>query len=171
MEDASYGCLFCLTGKENAVARAICAANAQVRATPVRQEKHKSEKGSKSKVEAILMPGYVFFETPAVMESLSWMPRTDVIRILAHDGEWKLLGEDERFAQWVFRYDGLLTFSKAYQEGNRVRVVSGPLKDMEGQITRVDRRGRGGQVEVRFDHRTLKIWLGFEWIEPAQRIG
>lgn len=169
MRNAAYGCLFCLTGKENAIARAISEANAEVRATAVRQEKHKSVDGKKSKVEAILMPGYVFFETPAKMESLSWMPMTDVIRILTYDGGWKLIGGDERFAKWVFQYDGLLTFSKAYQEGNRVQIVRGPLKDLEGQITRVDRRGRSGQVEVRFDQRTLRLWLGFEWIEPARK--
>lgn len=162
----AYGCLFCTTGKEMAVARTIMTVRPDVRATAARQEKHKSEQGRKSKVEAVILPSYVFFEAPEDMASLAWMPATDVIRVLTYEGDWRLAGEDEHFARWLFLYDGLLGFSTAYREGERIRIIGGPLKDMEGHITRIDRRGRSGQVEMRFNSKVVKIWLGFDLVNP-----
>lgn len=161
-----YGCLFCTTGKEMAVARMIENLCPEVRAIAARQEKHKSVQGVKSKVEAVILPSYVFFEAPAEMENVPWMPATDVIRVLSYEGDWRLAGEDERFTKWLFQYDGILRFSTAYREGERIRIVSGPLKDMEGQIKRIDKRGRSGQVALRFNGRTVLIWLGFDLVNP-----
>lgn len=163
MEDGgkAYGCLFCATGKERAVAERTRLADASVRAFAARQEKHKTTKGQKSKVDEIFLPGYVFFETDR--KTLDWLPRLDVIRVLTYgEGIWQLAGEDERFARWLFQYDGLLSFSKAYREGDQIRIASGPLKDMEGQITKVDKRGRSGQVALRFAQKTIRVWLGFD---------
>lgn len=161
-----YGCLFCTTGKEMAVAQMVQTVRPDVRAIAARMEKHKSVQGKKSKIEAILLPSYVFFEAPGDMRSISWMPTENVIRVLSQDGIWQLSGEDERFARWLFRYDGLLSFSKAYQEGDRIRIISGPLKDMEGHLRRVDKRGRSGQVALEFHHRTILAWLGFDLVKP-----
>ena len=77
----------------------------------------------------------------------------------------RLQGGDRQFARWLFQYDGLLDFSKACREGSRIRIISGPLKDMEGKILRVDKRGRSGQVTLEFNGRTIPIWLGFELID------
>lgn len=165
-ERKAYGCLFCTTGKEMTVARMMEAVCPEVRAIAARQEKHKSVHGQKLKVEAVILPSYVFFEAPEAMESIARLPSTDVIRLLSYEGDWRLAGEDERFAQWLFRYNGLLSFSKAYREGERIRVISGPLKDMEGQIRRVDKRGRSGQVELCFNQKKVLIWLGFDLVDP-----
>ena len=169
-EQKVYGCLFCVTGKEKSVARMVEAVCPEVRAIAARQEKHKSVQGHKSKVEAVILPSYVFFEAPADMASLSWMPSTDVIRLLSYEGEWRLAGEDERFARWLFQYDGLLRFSTAYREGEHVRIIAGPLKDMEGQIKRIDKRGHSGQVELQFNQKKILIWLGFDLVNPLPDI-
>jgi transcription antitermination factor NusG len=50
-------------------------------------------------------------------------------------------------------------------EGERVRIASGPLKDLEGYIVRIDKRNRSGQVMLMFNNRTVKVWLGYEMIE------
>ena len=161
-----YGCLFCTTGKEMAVARMMHAVYPEVRAVAARQEKHKSVNGQKMKVEAVILPSYVFFEAPEDLESIALLPSTDVIRVLSYEGDWRLAGEDERFAKWLFQYDGLLGFSKAYREGERIRIISGPLKDMEGQIKRVDKRGHSGQVELQFNQKKVLVWLGFDLVDP-----
>lgn len=165
-EEKVYGCIFCTTGKEMAVARMVHAVCPEVRAVAARQEKHKSVNGQKTRVEAVILPSYVFFEAPAYMESIALLPSTDVIRVLSYEGDWRLAGDDERFAKWLFRYDGLLGFSKAYREGERIRIISGPLKDMEGQIKRVDKRGHSGQVELQFNQKKILAWLGFEIVDP-----
>ena len=161
----SYGCLFCMTGKEQRVAEQIQAACPNVRAAAMRQLKYKTCRKVKTREEAVLLPGYVFFEAPSSMEPSVVFPTQNVIRVLSTDnGIWQLQGEDERFVKWVFQYDGMLGLSQAYKEGDRIRIVSGPLKDMEGKIRRVDKRGMSGQVILSFCGRDIPVWLGFEMI-------
>lgn len=162
----AYGCCFCLTGKEWFVAERIHQRLPDVRTLVARREKHMSAGGKKRKVEEIVFPGYVFFAASADTEPRSCFPREGVIRILTTEtGVWQLIGEDERFARWLFEYDGLLGFSQAYKEGERIRIVSGPLKDMEGKITRIDKRGHSGQVVLDFNGKSTPVWLGFDLIQ------
>lgn len=162
----AYGCLFCMTGKERAVAERIQQGFPEVSAITARQEKHKSVHGKKTKVEVIMLPGYVFFKAPADMKLTSRFSTEGVLRILTmDDGIWQLTGSDEQFVHWLFECDGLLGFSKAYKVGDQIRMLSGPLKDMEGQIVRVDKRGRSGQVVLQFNGRSVPVWLGFDLIE------
>ena len=162
---SSFGCLFCVTGKEEWVANRIEESCSAIRAIVAKQEKHKSQNGVKTRRQAILLPSYVFFEAPSQVNPLDCFPREHVIRLLTVDGSWRLTGEDERFVQWLFRYNGLLGFSKAFREGERIRIVSGPLKDLEGSVSRIDRRGRSGQVTLTFGGRKIAVWLGFELVD------
>lgn len=167
--DMAYGCCFCHTGREQLVADRIQGTFSDVIALTARQEKHKTVNGKKSKVQEIILPGYVFFFAPTDVEPAVSFPREYVFRILAmDDGVWQLTGADRRFAQWLFAYNGLLEFSRAYQEGKRIHIVSGPLKDMEGQIARIDRRGRSCQVVLTFNGRSVSAWLGFDLIQPEE---
>ena len=171
-EGMSYGCLFCITGKEQSVADQIQTVCPNVRATTMRQLKHRTCKKVKTKEEVILLPSYVFFEAPSSMEPSVEFPTQNIIRILFLDkGVWQLRGEDERFVKWLFRYDGLLGFSQAYKEGDQIRIVSGPLKDMEGKIRRVDKRGMSGQVVLYFYGKEIPVWLGFELIQKSNYCG
>lgn len=165
-QQRAYGCIFCLTGREQAVAERIQCACSEVRATAAMQEKYKSVNGKKSKVQTVMLPGYVFFEVPDDVSIIMRLPRKDVLRILmGNDQDWRLAGSDHKFAEWLFSYDGCISFSTAYREGDHIRIVSGPLKDMEGMISRIDKRGRSGQVIVKFNQRDVKLWLGFDLIE------
>lgn len=168
-QDTSYGCLFCITGKEQGVAEQIQTTCPNVHATTMRQLKYRTCKKIKTREEAILLPSYVFFEAPSSMEPSIEFPRQNVIRILAMDnGIWQLQGEDERFVKWLFQYNGLLGISKAYKEGDRIRIISGPLKDMEGKIKRVDKRGMSGQVVLSFYGKDIPVWLGFELVKTIR---
>ena len=170
-ERKAYGCVFCITGKEREVAERIQRVCPEIRATAVMQEKYKSVDGKKSRIQAVLLPGYVFFEAPDDAGAVIRFPKMDIIRVLrGNDIDWQLAGGDLEFARWVFGYQGVLGFSTAYREGARIRIVSGPLKDMEGMITRIDRRGRSGQVTVKFNGRDVKLWLGFDLIDPLPEL-
>lgn len=165
--DCAYGCIFCITGRERLVAESIGLCCPEVAAIVARQEKYQSVQGKKHKVESVLMPGYVFFRAPVLLNPAQF-PHSSIIRVLRlADGSWRLCGDDEKFARWLFSYNGLLSFSKAICEGTRVRIVSGPLKDMEGQIKSIDRRGRSGKVTLVFNHRETSVWLGFDLLETV----
>lgn len=166
MPKRAYGCVFCVTGKEQEVADRIQRVCPEVCATAVFQEKHKSVCGKKNKIKAVVLPGYVFFEAPDDTGIVIHFPKMDIIRVLkGNDHDWQLTGDDYEFARWLFSYQGCLGFSTAYREGDRIRILSGPLKDMEGMISRMDRRGRSGQVTVKFNERDVKLWLGFDLVD------
>ena len=166
---AEYGCLFCVTGREEMVAERIRLNCTGIHAVTMRKMKYRTSRGIKSSEESLLLPGYVFFRADANANPICDLPKIDVIRILTTGvGEWRLCGGDRRFAEWLFQYDGLLDFSKAYCEGERIRIIAGPLKDMEGKIVRIDKRGRSGQIIVDFHDRPIAIWLGFELVDTIR---
>lgn len=162
----SYACAFCMTGKEEMVARRIEFTFPRIRATPVRQIKRKRLEGQTVLASQVIFPGYIFLEAETVGESIAQLPKESFFSLLTKsDVGWKLTGEDERYAKWVFSIGGLIGMSKAYVEGERVLIDSGPLKDLEGQILRVDKRNQSAQVLLTFNNRAVKAWLGYELIE------
>ncbi len=164
--DKVYGCIFCTTGKEDLVARYIETANPNIRALPVRQQKRKKVDKHTSIVEEICFPGYVFIEADVGSSILLATNISCMIKLLSSKTkDWKLYGDDEAFARWIFARSGIISFSKGYKEGDRIKISSGPLKDLEGHIVRIDKRNKNGQVSLTFHDRVIKAWLGFELID------
>ena len=164
----AYGCVFCITGKEEIVVGNIEKNCPGVHATAVRQVKRRTENGRTSLITQIVFPGYIFLEAEPGNEYVFRIPKDGALRLLTSlDHTWQLYGSDERFARWVFSLNGLISLSKAYKEGDRVKVISGPLKDLEGYILRVDKRNQSGQVSLMFNNRTIKTWMGFELVERS----
>lgn len=164
--DWVYGCVFCKTGREKAVAERLMDECKAMRALPVTQVKRRTIKGKTGTVTGTLFPGYVFFEVPdKSLPNVSFA--VDGVLSVLKSGEngWRLHGEDEAFARWLFNHDGVIGLSKAYREGDRVHILEGPLKDFEGKIIRIDRRNKSGQVELVVSGRAVKIWLGFELVD------
>lgn len=162
----AYGCVFCVTGRETAVARSIENDFQGVRATAVLQVKRRSVNGVTSLMTQVVFPGYVFLEAEPDDESVPRIRREGMFRLLTtSERTWQLYGNDRRFAEWIFSQNGLIELSKAYREGDRIRIVSGPLKDLEGHILRVDRRNRSGQIALTLQNRLVKAWLGFEYVD------
>lgn len=167
-EEMAYGCVFCLTGKEQSVAEGIMQVCPEVKTVVAKVEKYKTVHGKKLRVMEIFLPGYLFFLAPKDLNPLSSFPRDGLIRILTEeDHEWRLSGENARFAHWLFQYDGCLSFSQAYKLDDWIHIASGPLKDMEGRITKIDKRGLSGQVKLEFGGKTLMTWLSFELVEKG----
>lgn len=162
-----YGCVFCRTGQEKVVAELLERKYEGLKATAVYQIKHKSVQSRKTTEQVVVFPGYVFFYTEAenaVFPDIGHM--SGVIRLLqGQEGQWTLSGQDFEFASWVFKQGGLIGLSKVYRENDKVKVLSGPLKDYEGNILKIDGRSRNALVEFRFDERIWKVWMAFEWLD------
>ena len=161
----AYGCVFCQTGKEACIAKHIESQYPGVRARAVCQVKRHTVRGNTSLEQSVLLNGYVLMEAPTDIGFGRSNVIEEAISLLTYtDGDWQLYGEDESYARWVFRHNGLIGLSKAYKVGDQIQIVDGPLKDLEGAITRIDRRNRSGQVTLTFGGKQLKVWLGFEII-------
>lgn len=166
----AYGCIFCTTGKELLVANAFEQKNEGVKAIAVRQMKRRSVCGTTVLQDEIILPGYLFFQICEPYPQFPKVPGEKVLSVLTYtDGDWKMYGDDAEFAQWLFKHGGRIGLSQAsYRPGERVKILSGPLKDYEGYITRIDRRNKNGQVSIPFGGRVVKVWLGFDIVEEQK---
>jgi hypothetical protein len=162
----AYGCISCPCGKETHVAASVMRCNSKMIATAVSQTKRRTRQGVTTMQNEIVLKGYVIFMIPKSASVFDLLPEHEGLKVLTYsDGDWRLYGDDERYAKWVFQYDGLIGMSRAYRLGDQIHIIDGPLKDMEGCITRIDKRNKSGQVTLVFGGRVVKIWLGFELIK------
>lgn len=115
-----------------------------------------------------LLPGYVFLFANERLY-VSDLQRVDgVIRVLSGmDGAHELYGDDERFARWLLENDGVIGISKAIREGERIRVVEGPMADYGGTIIKVNKQRRRALVAFQFDGVAWSSWVDFDWVEAT----
>lgn len=167
--DLELGCVFCKTGQEEAAARLLNTTARMHHAFVPKKVEHRSEKGIRTTTQKVLFPGYVFFQAEPDWHPTLLMYHADyILRILTKDGSWHLHGDDAHLVQWLMEHDGLLGMSKAYAEGTRVIIKSGPLKELEGIISKVDRHNRNGMVTLDLFGRKTTIWLPFELMESEE---
>ena len=134
----------------------------------LRQKKHRSVGGHKFVEVQSLFPGYVFLRISQGkgINPYECKKIDGVYRLLTQlNDDWQLYGSDEAFAAWVFENDGVIGMSQAISQGSKVKILSGPLKELEGQIVKIDRRGRNGQIEIDFNSRIWRVWLAFEYTD------
>ncbi len=80
-------------------------------------------------------------------------------------GERVLNGSDLKYAQWVLSQGGILGVSKALKVNERVKIIDGPLLELEGWIRAYSARGRSCRVEIDIVGKQISAWLPFEWVE------
>ena len=141
---------------------------------PVRHVKKKFHGEWKDKREKLL-PGYVFISSEDAEEMYFALKRIPMLT--------KLLGRDIGFftaltgqeAEWLealvsVGQDGTIIGEVPLSqievnENDEVRILSGPLRDMEGRVKRINLHKRFAEVEVEFMGRMIILHLGIEMIE------
>ena len=133
-----------------------------------------------------LLPGYVFITTENAEGLFLELKKVPVFtNILGRDG-WsfaEMAGCDVEWLEKIREYgmqdaaDGNKTGNEAapwyevglsrvrVEEGKQIRVVSGPLKGVEGMIKKIHLHKRMAEVEIPFMKRKTVIWLGIELLE------
>ncbi len=131
----------------------------------------KKFRGEWKEVHEKLLPGYVFITSKRIQELYKELKRVPAFT--------RLLGkEDEQFlplprheVEWLERITESTAQSMEVQlsqvsvaEDDTVTILSGPLKDMEGCIKKIDLHRRIAKVEVDFMNRKTVIHLGIEMV-------
>lgn len=162
----AFGCIFCRVGNEVQLACSLQKEHSEIRVLSAAKIRMRRQGKMLIEEQVSLFPGYLFFRAPEDFEISRLLYREDVFRIL-HDsyGDWHLKGEDEGFARSLFERNGVIGLSKAYYEGDRIRIAEGVLKQYEGRILRVNRRSHTAQVCVGVGGQEVTLWLGFELID------
>lgn len=169
-DDKEYGCIFCITGREFAVAQRLEKAIPGLKAISPVKLRYRRMDGVAHEERVILFPGYVFFEVQAGsdVEIRTIYIDQDVFKVLYVDDEkkdWRLVDPDKSVAKQFFDMNGVIGFSEAYfDEGDRIHIVKGFLKEHEGKIRRVNRRARTVQITLVIGNKNATVWLGYEEI-------
>ena len=122
-----------------------------------------------------LLPGYVFIDSEEVHGLYLELKRIPMMT--------KLLGWEREFitalTEWETAWleklvsigrdgstNGEVSLSQVeVDENDEVKILSGPLQDMEGMIKKINLHKRIAEVEVEFMGRKTIIYLGIEMIE------
>ena len=159
--------LHVLTGEELHVQKRLARTAPHIR-TLIPQRKLMERHGGKMKeVSRLLFPGYVFV--------YAFLDNESYYKIVAPDGVIEILGrptpapvpvvEMAHVLKWCEDSE-LIGLSKV-TDGDRIKVVSGPLKNLEGQIVRVDRRKGRARVRLTLFGEPKEIDFGIEVLEQA----
>lgn len=162
-------CLFCTTGKEELVARAIEESGHGRALFPQRMKKF-LKKGAWEERLTALLPGYVFVYSDEEQTRFVDFPGAQyIIRILTYgDGNDALIGRDREFADWLWRLEGRVGVMQALQVGERIEIIDGVFKQLRGTITRMDRRRKTVRVDLDTQGAINHIWLSYEIIDRVQ---
>ena len=161
-------CLFCTTGKEEVVVRAIEESGHGQALFPQRMKKI-LKNGAWIERPTALLPGYVFVYSDEETVNFSGFPGAQhVIRMLTYgDGSNALIGRDREFAYWLWRLHGRVGVMQALQVGDRIEIVDGVFRQLHGTIARMDRRRKTVRVELDTQGAIRYIWLSYEVVDRA----
>jgi transcriptional antiterminator NusG len=118
-----------------------------------------------------IFPSYVFLQSAAVDPDLyaglkrtpgfvRFLPSNETIGPLEH--------KDQALLSHFLSFGEVVEKSAAYfDENRRIRVISGPLKNLEGMIVRVDRRKGRARVRLELYEDSFEVDFGFEALDSA----
>ena len=121
-------------------------------------------------MQDVLLKGYVFLLVPKGYDIASLQAGETAFRVLERArGGGLLMGDDRRYAEWILAQGGILDVSKAVRINDKVKIISGPLLDLQGSIAECSKRNRNCRVQFDMLGRRLDVWLPFEWVEPVNK--
>ena len=159
-------CLHCLTGHEHQVAEHVTRLGYES-LVPLSNRVIVSD-GRRKTQQRKLFPGYVFFRSGSLTaDEIRFVTNSEyVIRLLRYDtGNYALTAQDAQLISWLWQHEGVFEVSQAYKEGNRVRIRSGPLKDLEAKIVKVNLKRSSVAIQLGDSSLLGKIWCSMEMIE------
>lgn len=127
-------------------------------------------KGGKNKmVISPIFPGYIFLETENLERPLYWAIRTTTgfYRFLPLSQKPKPLeGRDLATLRHFLSFGEVAKQSRVvFDENDRIRVIDGPMKNLEGRIVKVDKRKKRAKIQLDMYEESFHIDLAFEFMD------
>lgn len=162
---------FTLSGKEEELANELNNKYDDIYCLVLKRMMHRSLHGVKYDEEDILIKGYVFVYTCIDKDISKIKSDNHLYKILnVKSNKGKLYGSDYDYSKWVLQQNGFIGISSAVKLNEKVKIVSGPLKDLEGYIVEYSKRNRNCCVETKFLNQTIKMWLPFDWLDQSYKM-
>jgi transcriptional antiterminator NusG len=120
---------------------------------------------------AAIFPGYLFLQAESIPPALYGALKriSGFLRYLKDNQHIEPLNERDREILLHFlSYGEVVQRSRVFfDRDNRIRVISGPLKGMEGRVVKVDRRKGRARIRLEFYEDSFLIDFGFDALEKA----
>lgn len=129
-------------------------------------------RGTVKKAEVPVFPGYVFIEadeiTPETYQRLRRLPY--FLRFLPENEDIRPLSdEDKRVIAHLISYGEVVQPSRVtFDENSRILVLEGPLKGLEGRISKIDRRKGRARVRLDLYDNAFEVDFAFESLEKLK---
>ena len=129
------------------------------------------KKGVKKDTLAPIFPGYIFLETEELKnETYRNLKKTSgFFRFLRNNQNIEpLSGKDEMLLLHFLSFGEVVDKSTVYfDENNKIKVLHGPLKGLEGKIIKVDKRKRRAKIKLSLYKNSFLIDFSFDTIEQV----
>ena len=159
-------CLYTLQGLEVNIASELNSNYDYILATPLTKMSHRSRNGNKYDTQEILLGGYIFLYIEKNRDVYKIKSTKNYFKILnRQNDDGKLYDEDLRYANWVLEAEGLISVSEAIELNGKVKIINGPLKNLEGNIVKYSKRNRNCLIEIDFMGQHINTWLPFDYID------
>ena len=134
-------------------------------------EQNRKVKGEWKTSKKPLFPGYLFVKTDEVrIECFSQkLKHSELFAvILSTDGDFTPVSDEETYLiDNAYSNDGTLGSSIGMIEGDKIKILSGPLIGLEGAIRHINRHKRTATIELNMFGRTSRINIGLEIISKS----
>ncbi len=130
-------------------------------------------RGKQQEKPAPIFPGYVFMETDRFDPDVYWvLKRIDgFFQFLKNNRRIEpLAGKDRETLLHFLAYGEIVSKSQVYfDEDQKIRVINGPLKGLEGNIVKVDKRKKRAKIKLSMYNDSFLIDFGFELLERVKQ--
>lgn len=130
-------------------------------------------RGKRIKTLAPIFPGYLFYAAEEVSAGAYRLLKrpTGFVKFLKDNHNIQpLVGDDRELLLHFISFGEIVDKSRAYLDADRrVRIVSGPLKGMEGRIVKVDKRKGRAKVRLSLYENSFLIDFGFDLLSAAEK--
>ena len=131
------------------------------------QEQLKRYMGQWHKEMMPLFPGYVFADSQDVDLLFEELKRVTGLTKLLGTGSAivPLTSEEIAILKRLGKEEQIVTISKGLIADNQVKILEGPLKELEGAICKIDRHRRKAWLELVMFGRIQRVEVGLEILE------
>lgn len=137
---------------------------------PRRRMEHRKS-GKRVWAEVALFPGYVFLNADDLDAELYGRIRAvpGFTQFLKQgDQISEVRGKDLELLSHFLQFGEVTPTSQVvFDDDQRIRVLAGPMRGLEGQIIHVDKRKRRAKIRLDFGDNTFTVTLGFELMASA----
>ena len=144
--------------------------NVPVRMTIFQREIFHTRRGKTVKVAGVLFSGYIFLhkyinEVLAITKKYLYSER--IFPVSMNRKPSKVYQEEMKLLLSNADDDGLFRISRGKKMSDKVYFTTGALKNIQGNIIRIDEKKKKAHVEINLFKRKVKVSLGIDIIQNA----